>query len=511
MDQLSEIRLNDDKLYSQLINYKYRTSKNRQSKEDKNDEMDEDSIEDANKQQNQHNKRIHHHRHRKNRIKLTKSSNLLDSIKDLVRDNVDRLDNRFINKKERIKKKKFKIKENSIDNLIKFKPNVDNLNDKSSRLVIDLEAIDSKSNELSNQTNCKSDNSLVSDELMLDYDNYFLNNTVFIDNLKQKSGKSNSNVKDSNNLTYNSNDFNDYDSIEIINLSIDEQPTNQTMKNANNSSDNLNNEYLDSSGITNLLISSTSNRLVLNELNETNLFLSDDENELKRIDSNQTDQLEKVQQEQNSSDFKMSRLNADSDEGFIYELDLLDNALNEFSDYQFASNRQIFNNDQINHQFINQQLIIDNKFINQQHNQLIDNQFVVDSNRPKFSSLTSSLSSSSSNKNNLTANVTILGTTLATALTSKLLLNLSNPNHLFTPNLMINTTNGAYSDSLNTSWISSTAKPSTPPPFSYWLTILIAVLIAIASLITIIGNLLVSIYYLILSHLFNLNSSYLCA
>lgn len=464
MDQLGEIvRLNDDKLYSQLINYKYR-SKNVNGQANKED-LDEENIDDLDEENL--NKKDRKHKYRKNRIKFKKlkkinkfdslSNNLMvDKIKDYKTDSNDDKDVNSVN----------------------------NVNNRNS-LVIDLDVINklNESNDKkANRTNKWSKENDESDELQ-DYENYLID-------YKQDNNSLSMNLNNNlnNNLTYETgkDEFDDYEnSVEIINLSIDDQIKNRT----SNFSDNLI-EYLDNE---NLLISSKSNRLVLEKLNQTNWLLErNGQNETINLDSNLLNNTD--------SSFYQTKQSKDSNEQeFIYELDLLDNGAIDFDYSQLASNRQILNDQKI----INKKLIDSriNLTINQplQHNQLIDNQLV---DLPKFAHLTSS-----STNFNLTANATIIST--VATLTNKLLLNLSAPsNSSFTnnfPNLNNFNNTGAYNSSFlnNSHPILATSKPPTPPPFSYWLTILIAVLIAIASLITITGNLLVSILFYSILFFFN--------
>lgn len=483
MDQLGElVRLNDDKLYSQLINYKYRgKTKNTNGQViDEDDDLENEENKSDNKNIDKNNNLYHHHRHRKNRIKLNRPNPKVgDNVNKLKPKFSDKLSDKFKDNSRNKLKYKFKDKqrdsptiairlnEKELDeNPVNINAIINSSENNRSSLVIDLDMIN-KSDELSN--NQKNDDSSKkkhdSDELK-DYE-FNIDEDKLIDNSRSSIKVNNFSE---NNLTNNFKDeLNDYDnSIEIIDLTIDGQTNNEL--DGQSFSNITSNEYIDSS--TNLLISSSSNRLVLDELNQTDWILNDNEKRLKKFD-NETNSLDYQSDGQQINATKLSEFNTDSNEGeFIYELDLLDNgAVINDDDYNPTSNRtdhqQI-----INHQFMNQQLIIDNKFINQ-HNQLIDSQY-VDQNRPKIANIS---------KSNLTANATIIAT-MAT-FTNKFLLNMSAPNQVFTSGLTDNITSNFNSSSIN-------LPQKTEAPFSYWLTILIAVLIGIASIITIIGNLLVS-------------------
>lgn len=509
MDRLGEIvRLNDDKLYSQLINYKYRAKgAKKEQAASKGEPDDEDGLEDKENKTNQDNqssqsssdtnptgnangdwvkneslRNRHHHRHRKNRLKGQNAK---------ARDNVDKKTGRakWTNRLRRIQEparsdgepvriaRVNRLDRNSVNSIkSRFDEN---------RLVIDLEPV-----ERSNQTNedLIRDNGLSDD--MQDYLDLIGNgNGTMVeerDNEIKNEVLSDRKDKSEKNLT-RTEESDEFKSIEIINLSVDEMIDSQTNHSvpgesdlALNVTDNLK-EYLDE----NSLLSSASNQLLLNELNQTDWQLSNDERSLRRIAGNNESLLDQ------DDLINLTRTNADSNEGFLYELDLLDgNAalLSELIDFgdSLIDERLTNRSDLADRQFINQQLISDNKLISQ-HNRLIDNQF-VDQSHPKFSHLIGDAGGGGNlNAANLT---TILAATVAT-LTNKMLLNLSAPNQLFTPNLILNTTSAYTNASL---MLSPTTKPPTPAPFPYWLTILIAVLIAIASIITIVGNLMVNVF-----------------
>lgn len=530
MDRLGEIvRLNDDKLYSQLINYKYRAKGTKRSghaasKEAPEDEDGLDGLEDKENKTNQDNQSSqssgdtdlsnsdrskneqslpnrHHHRHRKNRLKF-KAPNLK------TRDNVDK-----VSRTERTGRKFLKpdrtsseparvahvnrLDRNSV-NSIKSR-----LDDAQNSLVIDLEPIDRSVNRTNEEL--IRENGLADE--MQDYLDLAGNGTTIDEQLnnevkseqKSKIGRKNEANSDLNRIR--TEDSDEFDSIEIINLPVDEtvdSQTNRTMLDepglASNASDSLV-EYLDG---TSLLFSDASNQLLLNELNQTDWQLSNDEKSLRKISQNNDTQslLDPPQDDlDDKTNLTVSRTNADSNEGFLYELDLLEGngaLLSELADFGdgLIDDGQLTNQSELSdHQFINQQLIADKKLINQ-HNRLMDNHF-VDQSHPKFSRLIGDADENDGG-NPSTANLTMLAATVAT-LTNKMLLNLSAPNQLFTPNLILNTT-GAYSNA--SLMLTPTSKPPTPAPFGYGLTILIAVLIGVASIITIVGNLLVSKLFL---------------
>lgn len=262
MDRLGEIvRLNDDKLYSQLINYRGKNQRlnSQRNKEDQStneniDDLDGLAVRAENDKNRLHDNR-YHQRHRKKRIKSTK---------------------------HRIG-----------DKAVKNNPTRSNLNsrDDSNRLIIDLDMINKSTESFSNETNTANDqwtsDNGPSDELhdgnLDDDDNYFFDNTTAIVNNAENKNLSRLINLDNlhNNLTYKY-DFDDYDSIEIINLSIEDQInknhtnrlSSEQISSTNSTIDNLV-ELLDSP---NLLISSASNRLVLDELNQTSWLLKNDEN-----------------------------------------------------------------------------------------------------------------------------------------------------------------------------------------------------------------------------------------
>ena len=516
MDRLGEIvRLNDDKLYSQLINYKYRGKAGKRvgqpTKDDPDDEEGPDGLEDKENRTNQDNQSSqssgdsdqakneqthrHHHRHRKNRIKFKdpNASNRDNADKKAAVSRAERNDRRFL-KSDRFANDQRasvnRLDRNSV-NSVKSGPASEN-----DRLVIDLEPIDRSENRTNEEWIREN---VLSDDLQ-DYLDLVGNDTA-VDNKPQNEVKKETDVNDEANLKSNqthTEDSDEFDSIEIINLPVDESASSQTNGSlaveydlSSNITDNIV-EYLDGNS---LLLSSAANRLLLNELNQTDWQLSNDEQSLRKIsENNETESLLGHPQSDQPDDIHMNLTasRTDSNEGFLYELDLLDGngaLLSELSDFNglVIPDGQVANRSELaDHEFINQQLIADKKLINQ-HNQLIDNQF-VDQSQAKFSRLVSE-SADGGGGHLSTANLTtMLAATVAT-LTNKMLLNLSAPNQIFTPNLILNTT-GAYANA--SLMLSPTSKPPTPAPFSYWLTILIAVLIGIASIITIVGNLLVS-------------------
>lgn len=518
MDRLGEIvRLNDDKLYSQLINYKYRGKAGKRvgqvaAKDDPDDEDGLDGLEDKENRANQDNQsnqsgdsdqvkneqnHRHHHRHRKNRIKFkgpnaSKRDNV-DKKADISR-TVERVDRPRVLKSDRFDRRESvnRLDQNSV-NSVKSRPQSE---DDRAKLVIDLEPIDRSENQTTNEEWIREN--VLSDDLQ-DYLDLVGNDTV-VDKKPQVHSEVKPEAEDEANLKSNrthAEDSDEFDSIEIINLPVEESAGNQANRTlateydlSSNITDNMV-EYLDGNS---LLLSSETNRLVLNELNRTDWQLSNDEQSLRKIsENNETETLLLDHPQSDQPDdihMNLTASRTDSNEGFLYELDLLDGngaLLGELSDFNglVIPDGQLANRSELtDHEFINQQLLADKKLINQ-HNQLIDNQF-VDQSQAKFSRLTGGDGADGGHLS--TANMTMLAATVAT-LTNKMLLNLSAPNQIFTPNLILNTT-GAYTNA--SLMLSPTSKPPTPAPFSYWLTILIAVLIGIASVITIVGNLLVS-------------------